>query len=145
MIRYFDTGVILKLYIEEPESDIIRNYVIRHKQPILFHSFHMSECVSAFRLKCFRRECQNSEAAAAILDIESDLRSRVLIQTAVDWNEAWEQCRILADSHAATTGCRTLDTLHVACAKQLGIREFVTTDNRQSELARAVGMKVTNF
>jgi predicted nucleic acid-binding protein len=105
----------------------------------------MSECVAAFRLKCFRKECLDFEAAQAILDIESDIRSGVLLQTALDWDEAWRQCRILADSHTATTGCRTLDALHVACAKQLGIREFVSTDNRQCKMAKIAGMKVFDF
>jgi len=48
------------------------------------------------------------------------------------------------DAHAASTGCRTLDALHVACARVLSIREFVTTDERQTALARHAGMRVTN-
>jgi predicted nucleic acid-binding protein len=43
--------------------------------------------------------------------------------------------------HSAT-GCRTLDTLHIACARQLAIREFVTTDRRQANLAKRLGMRV---
>ena len=36
----------------------------------------------------------------------------------------------------------TLDTLHVASALQLGAERFFTFDERQANLARAVGLKV---
>lgn len=55
MIGYYDTG-LLKLYPEEKESDAIRAFVREKKRPLAFTSLHMSECVSALRLKCFRRE-----------------------------------------------------------------------------------------
>lgn len=50
----------------------------------------------------------------------------------------------LARAHAAATGCRTLDTLHVACAQELGFRDFVTSDRRQAALAERLGFTVHN-
>jgi predicted nucleic acid-binding protein len=37
-------------------------------------------------------------------------------------------------------GTRTLDTLHVASALELGASEFWTFDQRQQKLAKAVGL-----
>jgi predicted nucleic acid-binding protein len=37
-------------------------------------------------------------------------------------------------------GCRTLDVLHVAAAKLMGVTEFCTFDTRQSTLASRVGL-----
>lgn len=142
MSRYYDTGVVLKLYTEEQQSDAIRNFVTSRGRAIPFSSLHLSECVSALRLKCFRGECGEDEASAAILDIESDLRTGVLARTAIDWDETWSECRMISDRYAASTGCRTLDALHVSCAKLLGIREFVTTDERQLRLATKAGLRV---
>ncbi|MCC5835341.1 MAG: type II toxin-antitoxin system VapC family toxin [Opitutales bacterium] len=139
---YFDTGVLLKLYTEEPESDAVRHYVVSRKQPVGVSSLHLAESVSALKLKCFRGECEESAAAAAILDIESDLRSGVLIRIPIDWDEAWIQCRTLSEGHTTVAGNRTLDTLHVACALQLGIRQFATSDKRQKKLAKRAGLKV---
>ncbi len=141
MTYYYDTGVILKLYTEEKESDAVRAFVTGKKQAVPVTGLHLSECVSAFRLKCFRKECDESDAAAAIMDIESDIGAGVLRRVSIDWDEAWSQCRVLSDAHAMTTGCRTLDVLHVACARQLGIREFVTTDERQLKLAKKAGLR----
>jgi len=38
---------------------------------------------------------------------------------------------------------RTLDTLHVACARELNAEEFWTFDERQAKLANAQGMKTS--
>ena len=145
MSRYYDTGLILKLYTEEAESDVVRDWVTGKEEALVFTTLHLSECVSALRLKCFRKECSEEQAAGAILDIENDLVSGALRSVFIDWVEAWHQCRILSDAHAGTTGCRTLDVLHVACAKQLGAREFLTTDVRQSNLAKKAGMRVPSI
>lgn len=142
MKRYFDTGVVLKLYTVEPESAAVRQWVTVRAEPIPFSSLHLSECVSALRLKCFRRECREEQVAGSLLDLENDLATGVLGRTAVDWEAAWNLARVLSDAHAAATGCRTLDVLHVACARQWGAQEFVTTDARQAKLARKVGLRV---
>ncbi|MGC9450792.1 MAG: hypothetical protein ACP5I4_05030 [Oceanipulchritudo sp.] len=39
-------------------------------------------------------------------------------------------------------GCRTLDILHVACAVQLKVNEFVSFDQRQVALAKVAGLNV---
>jgi len=49
----------------------------------------------------------------------------------------------LARQHVARLGCRTLDTLHVACALKLGARQFWTFDQRQERLAKAVGLLIS--
>lgn len=120
----------------------MREWVTAEAEPLVFTSLHLSECVSALRLKCFRGECGEEQAAAEILDIENDLAAGVLRPPIIDWPKAWDQCRILSDAHASATGCRTLDALHVACAKLLGIREFFTTDARQEKLAKKAGLRV---
>ncbi|MGC9453173.1 MAG: type II toxin-antitoxin system VapC family toxin [Oceanipulchritudo sp.] len=144
MTRYYDTGVLLKLYTVEPESPAVRRFVVRKKDPVYLTSLHRSEIVSAFRLKVFRGECDETTAAGAIADFEDDLSSGVIRLVGLDWDHAWIACRELSNAHAGTTGCRTLDALHVACARTLSIREFVTTDKRQATLARHAGMRVSS-
>lgn len=145
MKRYYDTGVLLKLYTLEPESDAVRAWIVSRGEPLPFTSLQFAECVSALRLKCFRGECEEAQSAAVILDLESDVAGGVLLPAFIDWAAAWEQCRILSDALAASTGCRTLDSLHLACAKQLGTREFITTDGRQAKLAKRAGFKVPSI
>ena len=142
MSCYYDTGLLLKLYTNESESETVRNFVLRRGEALVFTSLHHAECVSALRLKCFRGEADEEEVARALRDIESDVAAGVLRPSAVEWDAAWPRCRVLSDAHAAATGCRTLDVLHVACALLLGVEELVTGDGRQAALGRKAGLRV---
>ena len=144
MSVYYDTGLLLKLYTAEAESPVVQAFVHHRAQAISITDLHLAECVSAFRLKQFRGECTATEATHAIRLIDEDLRSGVLRMMAVEWTQVWMECRALAESHAALTGCRTLDALHVASARVLGIREFITSDVSQTALAIKAGMDVRN-
>jgi predicted nucleic acid-binding protein len=48
----------------------------------------------------------------------------------------------LARKHTALLGTRTLDTLHVAAALELKSERFLTFDERQAKLAKAIGLKL---
>ena len=54
----------------------------------------------------------------------------------------WRFARDLSDRHAETIGCRTLDLLHVAVALSLGVKTFVTFDERQRAVAKLEGLTV---
>jgi predicted nucleic acid-binding protein len=144
MRRYFDTGILVKLYTVEPESEAVARFVVEKKQAIALCELHVSEITAAFRLKQFRGKCTAREASSALSMVESDLRSGVLVRVATEWADVWESARKLLDKHAAKTGCRTLDSLHVACALALRATEFVTTDRRQADLACRAGLRVVN-
>lgn len=143
-MTYYDTGLLLKLYTNERDSEAVRKFVVRRREALAFTPMHHAECVSALRLKCFRGEAGEEEVAGALRDIESDVASGVLRAAPVDWDGAWHRCRILSDAHAAATGCRTLDALHVACALLLGAEELATGDSRQEALGRKAGLRVVN-
>lgn len=143
-MRYCDTGVLLKLYTVEEGADAVRAWVVRCGEALVFTTLHRSECVSALRLKVFRGECDWEQSAAALAALDDDVDAGVLRPTALDWDAVWERAERLARAHAAGTGCRTLDTLHVASALQLDAQEMVTRDQRQAALARTAGLAVVN-
>ena len=141
---YYDTGLLLKLYTNESDSEAVRKFAVRRGEALAFTPLHHAECVSALRLKCFRGEADEEEVAGALRDIESDVSAGVLRPAAVQWDAVWLRCRVLSDAHAAATGCRTLDSLHVACALLLGAEEMVTGDVRQAALGRKAGLRVVD-
>jgi len=55
--------------------------------------------------------------------------------------DAFELCADLARRYGPKLGTRTLDSLHVACALELKAKQFWTFDERQTKLAKAVGLK----
>jgi predicted nucleic acid-binding protein len=141
---YYDTGIILKLYTEERESKAARTLVKRRHESIFLTGAHLAECTSALRLKQFRGECHPGQVAETLAHMEEDFESGLLKALPVDWDKVWQRCRTLSDAHAGATGCRTLDTLHVACATVASAAVFITSDHRQIALAELAGLHVIN-
>jgi len=81
-------------------------------------------------------------ADGALADLEEDLADGRLSLVDLLWRKALDRSAELSRKHTPKIGTRTLDVLHVASAKSLRCRTFVTYDDRQAELARAVGLRV---
>ena len=64
------------------------------------------------------------------------------MRLAVDWPLVWREAARLAQTHAATVGCRSLDILHCALAEALRATRFVSSDARQLALVRQAGLRV---
>lgn len=97
---------------------------------------HSAELAHAISQHIFRREISVAEAKQVSRDLERDRKAG--IWTEVDLpDSAWESCAELAGRHGARFGVRTLDSLHVASALELGAEAFWTFDERQAKLAKA--------
>jgi hypothetical protein len=141
---YYDTGIFLKLYTAEPESEAVAAFVNSRKTVLPVTDLHIAECASALRLKVFRQECKETEVSAALELIQDDLRSGIVQMMQVDWSHVWQECQMLSDQFTSRIGTRTLDTLHVAAARLIGAKEFVTSDKKQAKLAKYIGLSVIN-
>ena len=60
----------------------------------------------------------------------------------IAWATVFERALRLSAAHSRQLGTRTLDLLHVAVACSLDDKEFITSDQRQSDLAEREGLKV---
>lgn len=97
-----------------------------------------SEIAHAFQLQVFRSRISVIEARTMWQQFERDCQQGVWICVQFP-EQVWETCIHLANRHGGTLGVRTLDSLHVACAIELGADKFWTFDERQARLAEAVG------
>jgi predicted nucleic acid-binding protein len=79
------------------------------------------------------------EAARAWRRFSGDMESGVFRRAEFP-EAAYRRAVSLAQRFCPTLGTRTLDTLHVACALELGAERFWTFDERQARLAEAVGL-----
>lgn len=132
-MRYFDTGVLLKLYLPEPRADEAVAFVKESVNVPPLTLLHELEMRSALRQKYGRGEITGLECEGVLLQMAEDLDAGVHGKVAVIWPEVFA---------TAETLCRSLDTLHVALAIELGATEFCTFDQRQSQMARAAGIRV---
>ena len=77
-----------------------------------------------------------------LINFESDRRAGLWLEVVLP-EAAFDRAIELARRHVAKLGCRTLDTLHVACALELGAEKFWTFDERQQKLAKTVGLAIS--
>ncbi len=103
---------------------------------------HELEMRSALRQKTGRGELTQTECDALIAQVESDLATSVHERVTVFWPDVFAAAEALSAAYGVATLCRSLDTLHVALALELGATEFCTSDLRQSRMATAAGLTV---
>lgn len=97
---------------------------------------------SALRQKAGRGELTGAECDALIKQLDSDLASGVYARVTVSWPDVFTTAETLSAAHGVGTLCRSLDTLHVALALELGATELCTFDPRQALMATADGLRV---
>jgi predicted nucleic acid-binding protein len=142
MDAYFDSAVIVKLYVSEATSPDAIRLVGAYVAPYWLTQWQASEVKNAIRVKAFRKEITAGEMNMSLAAFEQDITTgrwqRPIYAAAMVEQKAEE----LSASHAAVTGCRTLDIIHVAAAVVIGASEFVTFDARQGAVAKQAGLTV---
>jgi hypothetical protein len=138
---YFDTGALVKLYIVESGSAYVERKA-RAASLIPLNQLQETELRNAIHTAVGRKTIPAAAGALALEHLDNDLRSGVLATTSIDWGTTWTRAAHLARLHTAKILCRTLDILHVAAAESCGCDLFVTGDERQFRLCKAVGVPV---
>jgi len=139
---YFDTSVLVKLYIPEEDSGETCALIQKRGKSIIINSLQETELKNAFTLKAFRGDISQEELDKLLDKINKDFSMNRLKRVNVDWIKLWEMARDYSLKYTKKIGCRTLDILHVAAARIMNAEEFVTNDDRQKELAQIIGIKV---
>ena len=142
MDAYFDTAIILKLYVQEATSPDALRLANECPAPYLLTPWQEIEARTALRLKVFRKEITATEMKASLGAFDEDILSGRWKTPEYKEATVWKFARDLCDRHAETIGCRTLDVLHVAVALSLGVKTFVTFDERQRAVAKLEGLTV---
>lgn len=142
---YFDTGVALKLVIEEPLSPVVREFVAKQRIPVPFSRLIEVEIENALQALLFRREITGAQLAGARGLVEGLVRKGQFQRVDLSLDKIATETLSLAPIVTSKTGCRTLDLMHVATAKLLGGSEFVSTDRRQIQAAKLCGLRTINL
>ena len=135
MILYLDTSSLVKLYVEEPSSEVVRQWV-QEATTLVSSCVAYPETLSAFA----RRRRAG--------DLDEDGFQQVVDGFQRDWNGfvVVEVQPILAGQMAIRHVLRGFDAVHLAAA--LSVREVVPTlaltsfDNRLNQAANEEGLTV---
>ena len=142
MDAYFDSAIIVKLYVQEATSREAIRLVGAYVAPYALTQWQALEVKNAIRLKAFRAEITAAEMNQSIAAFEQDITTGRWQRPAYTAAAVESKAEELSAGHSATLGCRTLDIIHVAAALVLGINDFVTFDGRQGALAKKAGLTV---
>jgi predicted nucleic acid-binding protein len=140
LIAYADTGFLVSLYGQDVQSAAAR-LSAQNRPAFLLTPLVEAEFINALELRVFRKQWTRSQAQT-IHNHFLEHQSAAIIRGKPFPVEAWERAVILLRRYGATLGARTLDVLHVASALILKPDVFLTFDKRQSQLAKAEGLRV---
>jgi predicted nucleic acid-binding protein len=149
---YADSSFILRLVTAEADSEAaIGEYRRIGLPPLFFLPLHGLEVRNAILQRAFHERCSLPSRArqhiarerdAAFDRLERFLSRRTLLDVALDLDAVIGRATALAVAHTERLGARAIDLLHVASALALESEVFLTTDDRQAQLAMAEGLKV---
>jgi len=141
MPPYVDSGVLIKLYVRERNSD--QAIAALSLFPSLsFNQLQELEIRNTLRAMEGRRLISSAQRAASEHFLEADLIGHRLQRTVVDWAAVYSEAQHLSRIHTFETLARSLDILHVAAALVSGTQDFITGDRRQHALAVKSGLSV---
>jgi predicted nucleic acid-binding protein len=141
-IGYADTGVMVKGYVLEFDSESAVSILESLGDHLLYSHLHSVEIPNAIRLKRFRGEITKTQESAANRAFLSDIESGVLTTCEYDLREVFLLAERLSAKHSANLGSRSLDLLHVAAALESGATHFASLDTRQRKVASSSGLKL---
>ena len=95
---------------------------------------------NALSLALFQQRLTPPEVQAVWLEVENDSAAGLLCECGGLWHRVLATAQAFSQNQTPAIGCRTLDVLHVASAKLIGVTEFCTFDTRQSTLAGQIGL-----
>jgi predicted nucleic acid-binding protein len=143
-MSYWDTACLLKIYVEETNSEMFREFLQERDQVVTSGEFARLEFFTTlWRMESDGRITEGSaEAAIAILDKRVKENSCRLIPLDNSLRERFEEVVRRCYSQHPSVKIRTLDALHVAAASVSGETEIVATDKRLREAATLLGFRL---
>ncbi len=140
MKTYADTSFLFSLYAADSNSIKADAWRQANPAPLPFTAFHRLELRNALSLALFQQRLTPPEVQAAWQEVENDCATGLLVARGGLWHRVTVEAEASAVNDTPVIGCRTLDVLHVAAARLMGLAEFCTFDARQSSLAVRVGL-----
>lgn len=138
---FFDTGVALKLIVSEPLSGVVLSFVKKRGVPVPVSKLIELEMGTALHAMAFRKHITTAQLATAKNLLAELTKEGKFLPMGLSVDEMAAESLRLSPSITLKTGCRTLDLMHIASARLIGCKEFVSSDQRQLKAAKIAGLK----
>lgn len=145
MRLYYDSGVLVKLYVRESLSDAVIDFVEEQESPIAFNLLQELEVRNALRLKLFRKEIDPDEHDRAMKLISENLNDEFLLRALIDWPRVLVESESISNQMTGQVGCRTIDIFHLGIAAVGDFDGLVSLDDRQIRAAEATTLRIIDL
>ena len=144
MTTYIDSSALVAVYVPERFSAAARK-ALSMVPRVPYTQLHELEVGNAFALLLGRRSITAAEHHAIRTQLRDDVEAQRLVPTPLDWPQTFADACELSESCTAALLTRSLDLLHVAAARALGCKVFVSADDRQLAAAKGTGLKTVDI
>jgi predicted nucleic acid-binding protein len=141
-MRYWDTSVLLKLFVEEDDSRIFAALIEETTEGIHTSELSRFELLRALWGKRLDGEIVPGAERVLMRRFESEVERQriVLLPLGSDTQREFENVLKVCYTRPRPIRLRALDALHLASARAARAREIVCTDKRMREAADALQM-----
>ena len=143
-MRYWDTSVLLKLFVEEDDSRVFAGLMAETAEEV--HTSELSRLELLRALWGKRLDGAIVPGAERVLmrrfESEVEMRRIVLVRVGSEIRSEFENVLKICYTRPRPIRLRAFDALHLASARAAGAREIVCTDKRMREAADALQMAI---
>lgn len=139
---YLDSSAFVKLYVDEENSHRLAAWIAKKKSRLYITDLHELEFKNALALRVFRKHLSSKDYSDLLIFYLEGLKYGTIIKTTISWPRIFGRSFDLSQQFTPEIGARSLDILHLAIAETLQIKEFVTFDEKQKELAKKLSFKI---
>ncbi len=141
-MNYIDTSALLKWYLPERGSEAFGAWIAAQDE-VRVSVLTRVEVHATLARKQRTREIGADDARRALDAFLADLDDGLFVMHKLD-EPHWTEAEALLDS-VPDVPLRTLDALHLACARFEQARVFATADLKLAAAARLLGMQTPTF
>ena len=148
MTAYPDTSFLCALYRRQDNTARAVAHRATMKEALPVTALLLFEFRQSVRFQTWLHSTDASkgygekEGASMLAHLQGDMDSGLVEIVPPDWAKVHSLAEQLSAQHTRKGGHRGFDILHVATALELGAKELLTFDARQSTLAKTAGLKV---
>ena len=141
MIISCDTSFLFSLFGNDAHSTLALEYVQNHAFSLTLTPFNYFEFYSALHLSEFRNTLSKAQTLTSITAFENNLASKVFLKAPCNLEVILMEARKFSSHYATKEGHRAFDVIHVAAARHLNAKMFLTFDKKQQSLANNLGLE----
>jgi predicted nucleic acid-binding protein len=148
MQLFADTSFLCALIREQDNSARADVFMESYEGEIIISSLVLWEFRQSARFQVFQyhrdktKGFSKGEAERMLKALQNQIDAGIFELAAVDWQDVHSIAEALSATHTIKNGHRSMDVLHLATAKHLKVKHFLTFDVNQKKLALAEGLEV---